>query len=92
MMLMGFTRSLPVLLLLRLLIGCVGGLSTTALIIVSASSPKEKITANVGLFQAALTSGQIAGPIAGAFSAELIGYRATFLVPSSPEPRVQVPA
>jgi MFS family permease len=81
MVLMGFTRSLPVLLLLRLLIGCVGGLSTIALIIMmSASSTREKITGNVGLFQAALTSGQIAGPIAGAFSAELIGYRGTFLV------------
>ena len=80
MVLMGFTQSLPVLLLLRFLIGCVGGLSTIALIIVSASSAKEKITGNVGLFQAALTSGQIAGPIAGAFSAELIGYRGTFLV------------
>jgi MFS family permease len=80
MVLMGFTRSLPVLLLLRFLIGCIGGLSTIALIIVSASSAKERITGNVGLFQSALTSGQIAGPIAGAFSAELIGYRGTFLV------------
>ena len=81
MVLMGFTRSLPVLLLIRLLIGCVGGLSTIALIIMmSASSAREKITGNIGLFQAALTSGQIAGPIAGAFSAELIGYRGTFLV------------
>lgn len=79
MALMGVTGSLPVLLLLRFLIGCIGGLSTIALIIVSASSAREDITGNVGLFQAALTSGQIAGPIAGAFSAELIGYRATFL-------------
>ncbi|MGH7411822.1 MAG: MFS transporter [Candidatus Methylomirabilis sp.] len=78
--LMGFTESLPVLLLLRLLIGCIGGLSTIGLIIVSASSASEKLTGNVGLFQAALTSGQIAGPIAGALSAELIGFRATFVV------------
>ena len=78
--LMGFTTSLPVFLLLRFLIGCIGGLSTIGLIIVSASSASEKLTGNVGLFQAALTSGQIAGPIAGAVSAELIGYRATFLV------------
>ncbi len=78
--LMGFTGSLPVLLLLRLLIGCIGGLSTLALIIMSASSAKEKLTGNVGLIQAALTSGQIAGPIAGALSAELMGYRATFVI------------
>jgi len=78
--LMGFTESLPVLLLLRFLIGCIGGLSTLALIIVSASSAEQKLSGNVGLIQAALTSGQIAGPIAGAISAELIGYRATFLV------------
>jgi DHA1 family multidrug resistance protein-like MFS transporter len=78
--LMATTQSLPLLFLLRLLIGCVGGLSTSALIIVSASSTRERLTANVGLVQAALTSGQIAGPIAGALSAELVGYRATFLV------------
>jgi len=78
--LMGGTESLPILLMLRFLIGCIGGLSTIGLIIVSASSAREKLTGNVGLFQAALTSGQIAGPIAGALSAELIGYRATFLV------------
>jgi len=77
---MGFTESLPAFLVLRLLIGCVGGLSTTALIIVSATSAGERLTANVGLFQTALTSGQIAGPIAGAISADLLGYRATFVV------------
>ncbi len=79
MALMGATTSLPLLLLLRFLIGCIGGLSTIALIIVSASSAREDITGDVGLFQAALTSGQIAGPIAGAFSAETLGYRATFV-------------
>jgi DHA1 family multidrug resistance protein-like MFS transporter len=79
MALMGLTTSLPMLLVFRMLIGCIGGLSTIALIIVSATSAREKIAGNVGLFQAALTSGQIAGPIAGAFSADMLGYRATFL-------------
>jgi MFS family permease len=82
MALMATTDSLPILFLLRFLIGCIGGLSTTALIIISASSARETLTGNVGLLQAALTSGQIVGPIAGAISAELLGYRATFLVGS----------
>jgi MFS family permease len=79
MALMGVIPSLPILLLLRFLIGCIGGLSTIALIIVSATSARDKLTGNVGIFQAALTSGQIAGPIVGALSAEALGYRATFL-------------
>ncbi len=82
MALMATTDSLPVLLLLRFLIGCIGGLSTTGLIIISASSARETLTGNVGLLQAALTSGQIVGPIAGAISAELLGYRVTFVVGS----------
>lgn len=76
------TTSLPVLFLLRMAIGMVGGTSTMGLILVSAASDHERITSNVGLFQSAMTLGQIAGPFVGAFSADLLGIRPTFLLGS----------
>ncbi|MBI3989426.1 MAG: MFS transporter [candidate division NC10 bacterium] len=78
--LMGFTTSLPFLFILRLLVGCIGGLSTLALIIISSTSSTKTLTANVGLFQSVMTTGQITGPFVGAISADLLGFRATFLV------------
>lgn len=79
---MAFTTSLPVFLLLRILQGFLGGLSTIGLIIISAISPRQNLEKDVGLFQAALTLGQITGPPVGAFSAALLGYRSAFLITS----------
>jgi len=78
--LMGLTTSLPLLFILRLLVGCIGGLSTLALIIISSTSSTKTLTKNVGLFQSVMTTGQITGPFAGAISADLLGFRATFLL------------
>ncbi len=78
--LMAATESLPLLFLLRFGQGIVGGTSTMGLIIISQSSSQEKITPNVGLFQSAMTLGQILGPFVGALSADLLGFRVTFLL------------
>lgn len=78
--LMAATESLPLLFLLRFGQGIVGGTSTMGLILISQSSSQEEITPNVGLFQSAMTLGQILGPFLGAFSADLLGFRATFLL------------
>lgn len=76
------TTSLPVFFLLRMAIGMVGGTSTMGLILVSAVSGHERITSNVGIFQSAMTLGQIIGPFVGAFSADLLGLGPTFLLGS----------
>jgi DHA1 family multidrug resistance protein-like MFS transporter len=76
------TTSLPVLFLLRMAIGMVGGTSTMGLILVSAVSGHERITSNVGTFQSAMTLGQISGPFVGAFAVDLVGFAPTFLLGS----------
>ena len=77
------TTSLPVLFLLRMAIGMVGGTSTMGLILISAASDHERIAPNVGFFQSAMTLGQITGPFVGAFSVDLLGFGPTFLLGSA---------
>ncbi|HEY7676395.1 MAG TPA: MFS transporter [Candidatus Methylomirabilis sp.] len=77
------TRSLPALLTLRLLIGTIGGLSTIGMVFISATSPPERLTAAMGLFQGGITLGHIAGPLAGAITADLVGFQGAFLLGGS---------
>ena len=77
--LMGLFRDVHVLFILRILQGTSGGVSTIALIIISVSSSPEKRTVHLGLLQSALTLGQLIGPLAGAFSVALLGYRWSFM-------------
>ena len=56
-LLMGFVSSLPVLLILRLVQGILGGISTVGLIIVSSSSSREWASRDIGLFQNSMTLG-----------------------------------
>lgn len=73
------THNLPTLFLLRLLIGTVGGLSTIGIVVVSATSPPGQLASVMGLFQAGITLGHIMGPLAGALSADLVGFYGAFL-------------
>ncbi len=82
-LLMGFTSSLHVLLILRILQGVFGGISTVALIIISSSSPRERIPADIGFFQTFLTLGLLAGPPIGALAASVFGYRGAFVSASA---------
>ena len=77
--LMGFTVNLSLLLLLRIIQGLVAGISTIGLIIVSSLSPKERVSANFGLFQSFLTLGLMAGPPLGSLGAVTLGYRGAFV-------------
>jgi DHA1 family multidrug resistance protein-like MFS transporter len=78
-LLMGFVTSLPVLLLLRILQGILGGISTVGLIIVSASSSKEWASRDIGMFQNSMTLGQLIGPPIGALAATALGYPGAFM-------------
>jgi MFS family permease len=81
-LLMGFTSSLHILLLLRILQGLMGGISTIGLIIVSSSSPRERLSADIGFYQTFLTLGFLVGPPLGALGASAFGYRGAFSVGS----------
>ncbi len=77
-LLMGFVSNLPVLLVLRIVQGILGGISTVGLIIVSSSSSREWASRDIGLFQNAMTLGQLIGPPLGALAATTLGYRGAF--------------
>lgn len=74
-----FTTNIHLLFVLKALQGIFGGASTIGLILVSSSSRKERIPANVGMFQSWLTMGQLLGPPLGTFAAAIVGYKAAFL-------------
>jgi DHA1 family multidrug resistance protein-like MFS transporter len=77
---MGFTQNLQLLLVLRVIQGALGGVSTIGLILVSALSSEERLSKEISLYQNAITAGQLVGPPVGAFLASLLGYRAPFIV------------
>jgi DHA1 family multidrug resistance protein-like MFS transporter len=82
-LLMGFVSSLPFLLVLRIIQGILGGISTVGLIIVSSSSSREWASRDIGLFQNAITFGQLIGPPIGALAATMLGYRGAFISASA---------
>ncbi len=77
--LMGFTTDLHLLFILRLLQGLVTGTSTIGLIIVSSTSPQERVSIDIGFFQASLTLGQLVGPLFGSLAASTLGYKGAFI-------------
>jgi DHA1 family multidrug resistance protein-like MFS transporter len=82
-LLMGFISNLPVLLVLRIVQGILGGISTVGLIIVSSSSSREWASRDIGLFQNAMTFGQLIGPPLGALAATALGYEGAFISSSA---------
>ena len=82
-LLMGFVSSLPVLLVLRIIQGILGGISTVGLIIVSSSSSREWAARDIGLYQNAMTLGQLIGPPIGALAATTLGYQGAFISASA---------
>jgi DHA1 family multidrug resistance protein-like MFS transporter len=81
-LLMGFTNSLVILLLLRVLQGALGGVSTIGMILISASSSRERLRNDLSFFQNCLTAGQLVGPPLGTYVASSYGYRAAFILTS----------
>ena len=79
-LLMGFTDSLPLLLVLRLIQGTLGGASTVGLFMISQLSPPDRLARNLGLYQSSMTAGQLLGPVVGAYVASHMGYRAPFIL------------
>jgi DHA1 family multidrug resistance protein-like MFS transporter len=77
--LMAFTTDLRLLLLIRIVQGFLGGISTIGLIIVAAISTEKELPRRMGVYQSALTLGQIFAPPLGAMAAAAFNFRGAFL-------------
>jgi MFS transporter, DHA1 family, multidrug resistance protein len=79
---MGFVADVRLLLAIRILQGFLGGISTIGLIIISVISTERQLTRRLGVYQSALTLGQIFAPPLGAMAAAAFGYRGAFVASS----------
>jgi len=77
--LMAFTTDLRLLFAIRIVQGFLGGISTIGLIIVAAISTEDELARRMGIYQSALTLGQIFAPPLGAMAAAAFGFRGAFL-------------
>ena len=76
---MAFVTDLRLLFAIRVIQGFCGGISTIGLIIVAASSTEDELARRMGVYQSALTLGQIFAPPLGAMAAAAFGFRGAFL-------------
>jgi DHA1 family multidrug resistance protein-like MFS transporter len=79
-LLMGFARTIPQLLVLRVAQGAVSGFIAAALALMASSAPRERMGYALGTLQTAIPTGTILGPLLGGTLADLIGYRQIFFV------------
>ena len=79
-LLMGFTDSLPILLVLRLIQGALGGASTVGLFMILQLSSKDRLAGHLSLYQNSMTAGSLLGPPVGAYLVAHLGYRAPFII------------
>jgi DHA1 family multidrug resistance protein-like MFS transporter len=79
-LLMGFVQTAEQLFLLRAVQGVVTGVIAAASALVAAVTPRERTGYAMGLLQLGLWSGVSAGPFVGGILADLVGFRATFVV------------
>lgn len=80
MLIMGFMDNLYVILLLRIIQGCMGGISTIGLVLIASVVPRERLHKEMSRFQMAMHLGQLLGPPAGAYIASMLGYQYPFIV------------
>ncbi len=78
--LMGFVENLTLILLLRLLQGVLGAVSTIGLVLIAGVARRERLPAYMSLFQNSMTAGQLVGPPLGAYAVALFGYHAPFVI------------
>lgn len=78
--LMGFARSAPELLALRMLQGMFGGFVAESIALVGTSVPKDRVGSSLGFLQAGVVAGNFIGPLLGATLSHFFGYRATFRI------------
>ena len=78
-----FTQTPWQLLMLRILQGVVGGYVPIGLAIIILITPEDKVPWAMGLYQASMVMGLVFGPLMGGLAADLLGYRAPFIMLSA---------
>ncbi len=76
--LMGLTRSVQQLFVIRVIQGCLTGSVGAATTLVATTTPREKTGYGLGLIQMAIFAGASFGPLAGGVIADSVGYRPVF--------------
>ncbi|PPG32615.1 MFS transporter [Rathayibacter sp. AY2B9] len=79
MSLIGLAQDVTQLVLLRLLVGLLGGYASGSTILVAAQTPKERSAWALGVLSSAIMAGTIAGPLIGGTLAQVIGVEGAFL-------------
>jgi DHA1 family multidrug resistance protein-like MFS transporter len=77
---MAAARTLPELLLTRLVLGVVGSASTFAFISAGRAGDPAEVRRQIAAMQSAMTVGAVIGPLAGAIAAARVGFAASFVV------------
>ncbi|PVG84068.1 MFS transporter [Nocardioides gansuensis] len=80
MSLIGLAQSVWQLVVLRLLVGLLGGYSSASTILVAADSPVERRGWGLGVLSSGIMAGSIVGPLLGGLLPQVIGIRLTFLL------------
>ena len=75
-----FTQTPWQLLMLRILQGVVGGYVPIGLAVIILVTPENKVPWAMGLYQASMVMGLVFGPLMGGLVADLLGYRAPFVM------------
>lgn len=76
----GLVTSPEQLFAVRVIQGFAAGLWASELAIITAIVPAEKMGLSLGIMQAALTSGNVIGPLLGGVLAQVFGMRASFMI------------
>ncbi|MBP1240809.1 MFS family permease [Frigoribacterium sp. PvP120] len=79
MSLIGLAQDVTQLVLLRLLVGLLGGYASGSTILVAAQTPRDRSAWALGTLSSAIMAGTIAGPLIGGTLAQTIGVQGAFL-------------
>lgn len=79
MSLIGLAQDVTQLVLLRLLVGLLGGYASGSTILVAAQTPKDRSGWALGVLASAIMAGNVAGPLLGGTLAQTIGVQGAFL-------------
>lgn len=77
---MGWSNSVAMLVVLRLMQGAVTGTVTASNALVSSVTPSKRASFSLGMMQTAVFAGSAVGPLIGGVCADRFGYRSTFLI------------
>ncbi len=77
---MAVARTLPELLVVRIVLGFIGASSTFAFVSAGRNADPAEVRRQVGTVQSAMTVGQVIGPLVGAIAAARLGFRESFVV------------